>query len=78
MHSEFLFLLLLGGGRKRPLRRPRRRWGVIIKYLKEIGWEGVDCVYVAQDSGKWRAVLTTVRKSGFHKSRGTIWVAEDI
>jgi hypothetical protein len=35
---------------KRPLRRPRRRWVDNIKMdLKEIGWNGMDCIDLAQD-----------------------------
>jgi hypothetical protein len=30
---------------KRPLRRPRRRWRTILKWiLREIGWDGVDWI----------------------------------
>jgi hypothetical protein len=28
--------------------------------LREVGWEGVDWIYLAQDRGKWRAVVNTV------------------
>jgi hypothetical protein len=35
---------------KRPLGRPRRRWVHSIKiYLKEIGWDSVDWINLAQD-----------------------------
>jgi hypothetical protein len=35
---------------KRPLGRPRHRWEYNIRpYLKEIGWEGMDWINVAQD-----------------------------
>jgi hypothetical protein len=35
---------------KRPLGRPRRRWvGNIETDLKEIGWDGVDWIDLAQD-----------------------------
>jgi hypothetical protein len=30
--------------------------------LKEVGWEGVDWIHVAQDKEQWRAVLNTVMK----------------
>jgi hypothetical protein len=34
----------------RPLGRPRHRWeGNITMDLREIGWEGVDWIYLAQD-----------------------------
>jgi hypothetical protein len=36
---------------KRPLGKPRRRWVNNIKMdLREIGWDDVDCIYVAQES----------------------------
>jgi len=39
------------------LARPRRRWVDDIKMdIKEIGWEGVQRIYMAQDRGKWRAL----------------------
>jgi hypothetical protein len=28
--------------------------------LREIGWEGVDWIHLAQDRGQWRAVVNTV------------------
>jgi hypothetical protein len=35
--------------RKRPLRRPRRRWKDNIRmYLRKIGWEDVDWMHMAQ------------------------------
>jgi hypothetical protein len=35
---------------KRPLGRPRRRWVENIKIdLREIGWNGMDWIYLAQD-----------------------------
>jgi hypothetical protein len=46
---------------KRPLGRPRRRWVDNIKMgLREIGWEGVDWIDMAQDRDKWRALVNTV------------------
>jgi hypothetical protein len=29
-------------------------------YLREIGWEGVDWMHLAQDMDNWRAVVNTV------------------
>jgi hypothetical protein len=35
---------------KTPLPRPRRRWkDDIIMNLRDIWWEGVDCIHLAQD-----------------------------
>jgi hypothetical protein len=45
----------------RPLGRPRRRWLDNIKIdLREIGWDGVDWVDLAQDRDQWRALVNTV------------------
>jgi hypothetical protein len=46
---------------RRPLVSPRCRWVDSIKMdLREIGWDGVDWVNVAQDRGHWRALVNTV------------------
>jgi hypothetical protein len=46
---------------KRPLGRPRRRWEDGIRMdLREIGLRGVDCVRLAQDRDRWRAVVSAV------------------
>jgi hypothetical protein len=46
---------------KRPLKSPRRRWVDNIKMdLREIGWDGVDCIDLAQDRDHWRALMNTV------------------
>jgi hypothetical protein len=46
---------------KRPLGRPRRRWVDNIKLdLREIGWDDMDCIDMAQDRDKSRAVVNTV------------------
>jgi hypothetical protein len=46
---------------KRPLGRPRRRWEDGIKMdLEEIGWGGVQWIHLAQDRGRWRAVVKVV------------------
>jgi hypothetical protein len=47
--------------RKRPLGRPRRRGVDNIKMdLREIGWDGVDWIDMAQDRDQWRALVDTV------------------
>jgi hypothetical protein len=46
---------------KRPLGRPRCTWVDNIKMdLREIGWDGVDRIDMAQDRDQWRALLNTV------------------
>jgi hypothetical protein len=45
---------------KRPLRRPRCRWEDISVDIKEMGWEGVDWIHLAQDRDQWQAVVNTV------------------
>jgi hypothetical protein len=46
---------------KIPLGKSRRRWGNNIKTdLKEIGWESVEWINLADVRDKWRAVVNTV------------------
>jgi hypothetical protein len=48
---------------KRPLGRPRRRWGDNIKInLQEVGEGCGDWVQRAQDRDAWRALVSTVMK----------------
>jgi hypothetical protein len=44
--------------RKRPLGRPRRRWVDNIEMdLREIEWDGMDWINLAQDRDQWRAFV---------------------
>jgi hypothetical protein len=46
---------------KRPLGSPRRRWADTIKMdLREIRWDGLDWIDLAQDRDQWRALVNTV------------------
>jgi hypothetical protein len=46
---------------KRLLGRPRRKWVDNIKIdLREIGWDDVDGIAMAQDRDQWRALVNTV------------------
>jgi hypothetical protein len=46
---------------KRPLGRSRRRWVFNIKMdLREIGWDDVDWIDMAQYRDQWRALVNTV------------------
>jgi hypothetical protein len=46
---------------KKTFVRPRRRWedGIRI-YLRDICWGSVDCIQLAQDRDRWRALANTV------------------
>jgi hypothetical protein len=44
----------------RPQGRPRRRWVDNIKMkFREIGWDGMDWIDLAQDRDPWRALVNT-------------------
>jgi hypothetical protein len=46
---------------KRPLGRPRRRWLDNVKIdIREIEWDGVDLIELAQDRDQWSALVNTV------------------
>jgi hypothetical protein len=56
---------------KRLLGRPRRRWVDNIKIdLREIGWDDVDWIDLAQDMGQWRALVNTVMNLRVPKNAG--------
>jgi hypothetical protein len=47
--------------RKRPLGRPRHRWVENIKMdLREIGWDGMDWIDLAQNRDQYTALVNTV------------------
>jgi hypothetical protein len=46
---------------KRPLGRPRCKWEDNIRMvLQEVGCEGMDCIGLAQDRDRWRAIVNVV------------------
>jgi hypothetical protein len=46
---------------KRPLGKLIRRWENNSRmYLREVGWEGVDWIHLAQDRDQWWVLTTTV------------------
>jgi hypothetical protein len=66
LHGELicdLIFMILGGKPEgtRPLGRPRHRWEDNIRlYLREIWWEIVDWMHVAQDRDQWQALVNMV------------------
>jgi hypothetical protein len=46
---------------RRPLGRSRRRWVNNNKIdLREIDWDRIDCIDLAQNRDQWRALVNTV------------------
>jgi hypothetical protein len=63
MGEERKLYRVLGGKPegKRPLGRPRHRWEDGIRMdLREISWESVEWIQLAQDRGRWQALVNTV------------------
>jgi hypothetical protein len=57
---------------KRRSGRPRHRWVNNIKMdLREIAWDGVDWIDLAQDRNWWRFFVKTVMNFRFHKMLGS-------
>jgi hypothetical protein len=56
------YRILMGNSEKKwPLGRPRRRWVDNIKMdLREIGWDGMDWIDLAQDKDQWWALVNAV------------------
>jgi hypothetical protein len=62
MHIGYWILVGKPEG-KTPLGRPRRRWVDNIKIaFREIEWDGMDWINLAQDRDQWRALVNTVKK----------------
>jgi hypothetical protein len=38
--------------------------------LREIGWDGMDCINMAQDRDQWRALVNTVMNFRYQKNAG--------
>jgi hypothetical protein len=60
--SKSITIILVGKPEgKKPLGRPRRRWVDNIKMdLREVGWDGMDWIDLAQYRDQWRALVNTV------------------
>jgi hypothetical protein len=61
-YENYIYTILVGKTEgRRPLGRRRRRWEVSIGMgRREIGREGVDWMYLAQDMDQWRAVVNKI------------------
>jgi len=35
-------------------------WLVLVQYLREIGWKGVDRMHLAQDRDQWQALVNMI------------------
>jgi hypothetical protein len=65
MKNAYKILIGKTGG-KRTVGRPRRTWeDNITMDLREMLWEVVDWIHLAQDMDQWLSVVTL----GFHKRR---------
>jgi hypothetical protein len=55
-------MILMGNPEgERPLGRPRRRWVDNIKMdLREIEWDDMNCIDLAEDRDQWRALVNAV------------------
>jgi hypothetical protein len=64
---------------KRPLGRPRRRWVENIEIdFRELGWDGMNWIELAQDRDQWRALVNTIMNFWFRKMLGSSCVAAQL
>jgi hypothetical protein len=56
------YMILVGKPEgKRPVGRPRCRWVEDMKLdLREVGWDGMDRINLAEDRNQWRALVNMV------------------
>jgi hypothetical protein len=60
---------------KRALGRPRRRWVDNIKIdLREIGWDAMDRIDLAQDRDQWRALVNTMMNFRVPENAGGVFI----
>jgi hypothetical protein len=46
--------------RRSEIRKSRRGWEDIKMDVKEIGWEGLGCIYLAWDRDQWQIVVNII------------------
>jgi hypothetical protein len=57
---------------KRSLGRPKSRRVDNIKIdLRDIEWDGMDWIYLAQDRDQWKSLVNTVMNLRFHEKLGS-------
>jgi hypothetical protein len=62
--SRGVYRVLVGNPEgKRPLGNPRHRWK---KNIDEVVCEGMDCIDLAQDMDRWRALVNVVMNLRVH------------
>jgi hypothetical protein len=55
---------------RRQLGRPRRRWGIILKWIFRSAMGRRELVALAKDRDMWRVLVNVVRNFGFHNMWG--------
>lgn len=59
---------------KRSFRIPSRRWNDNNKMdIKEIMWENMAWIYLAQNRGKWRAIMETEKNNHVQFKTGAVY-----
>lgn len=61
---------------KRPHGKPRHRWDCIKMDSLKLGYNGMDEIYLAQDSDHWWTLVVVVMTSEFRKKWGVSWPAD--
>jgi hypothetical protein len=64
MEKRNVYRILVGKPEgKRPLGRLRLRWVDNMKiYLRELGWDSMNWIDLAEDGDQWRTLVNTVMK----------------
>jgi hypothetical protein len=53
--------------------RPNGEWADNVKMdITEIRWDGLDCINLAQDRGKWLAIVNIIKKFRVAQTAGNL------